>query len=158
MSSETIVNAERTSMNRPPMIGAMLRRPWQTIRIRIHQELAAAGFDDIHPAHLALLQYPGPAGARPSDLAERAQMSKQAVNRLIGNLEDSGYLRRMPDPSDGRARTVVLTDRGDRLLASIREIGMGIERECEAHLGQERLNEIKEAVSELSEALSVRAS
>ena len=139
------------------MIGALLRRAWQTIRIRIHQELTAAGFEDIHPAQLALLQYPGPDGVRPSDLAERAQMSKQAVNRLIGNLEDCGYVRRLPDESDGRARLVALTDRGDRLLAAIREIGMEIEAECAARLGLGRMEEIKEAVLELNEALSASA-
>jgi DNA-binding MarR family transcriptional regulator len=135
------------------MVGALLRRPWHTIRLRIHRELAAAGYDDIHPAHLALLQYPGPAGLRPSDLAERAQMSKQAVNRLIGNLEDCGYLRRLPDASDGRARIVALTDRGERLLATIRQIGIDVEEECASVLGQRRLEEIKEGISELTEAL-----
>jgi DNA-binding MarR family transcriptional regulator len=84
-------------------------------------------------------------------------MSKQAVNRLIKSLEDCGYLRRLPDESDGRARIVALTSRGDRLLASIREIGMEIESECAARLGRGRLEEIKEAVLELSEALSASA-
>jgi DNA-binding MarR family transcriptional regulator len=52
------------------------------------------GFADLEPAHLIVLQYPGPQGTRPSELAARLRISKQALNYLLGQLEGLGYLER----------------------------------------------------------------
>ena len=68
------------------LIGALLRVPAQAIQRRIIKELNAAGFDELSMPHMAVLQFPGPDGARPGTLAERAGMSKQAMNRLLGSL------------------------------------------------------------------------
>src|ERR1700761_8354031 len=81
------------------LIGALVRVPTEAIFRRIVQGLNAAGFEGLTLAHLAVLRYPGPDGERPSVLAERANISKQAMNRLLGSLEDLGYLKRM-DASD----------------------------------------------------------
>jgi hypothetical protein len=77
---------ERSSSNwsseqPPPMLGILLRAPWQAIRARIHAELVAAGFSDVRPRDLAVLQWPGPDGMRAIDVAANASMSKQAVKR-----------------------------------------------------------------------------
>ena len=63
-----------------PLIGALLRIPWEEVRSRMLERLHERGFDDLDQAHLALFQYPGPDGARPSELAARLRVSKQAVN------------------------------------------------------------------------------
>ena len=75
---------------------------------RLHEH----GFDDLEAAHLAVLQYPGPQGLRPSELAASVGMSKQAVNYQLGQLERLGYLVREPDPGDQRSKRIVLTERG----------------------------------------------
>ena len=61
------------------LIGALLRVPAQAIHRRIIKELNAAGFDELRLPHIAVLQFPGPDGVRPSALAERAGLSKQAM-------------------------------------------------------------------------------
>jgi len=94
------------------LIGALLRVPAQAIHRRIISELNAAGFEDLRVPHMAVLQYPGPDGVRPGVLAERAGMSKQAMNQLLRSLEGLGYLVRASSPEEGRARTVRLTKRG----------------------------------------------
>ena len=78
---------------------------------RLHEH----GFDDLAPAHLIVLQYPGPDGMRPSDLAVRLGMSKQALNYLLGELERFGYIERRPDPDDMRSKRIAMTRRGDAL-------------------------------------------
>src|SRR4051794_29330865 len=96
----------------PPFIGALLRLPAHAIHRRLIAELDRAGFDGLSVPHMAVLQYPGPDGRRPIELAERADMSKQAMNQLLQSLERLGYLRRSPAEGGGRARIVQFTERG----------------------------------------------
>ena len=70
-----------------PAIGALTRMPYQAARIALLEELRAAGFADLSAAHLNVFQHPGPEGVQPSVLADRAMMSKQAMNHLLGQLE-----------------------------------------------------------------------
>src|SRR5512146_3013582 len=106
------------SRNRPlpksedMLIGALLRVPAQAIHRRLIANLNAAGFDDVRLPHMAALQFPGPDGARPTTLAERAGMSKQAMTQLLGSLETLGYLKRAASADEGRARVVRFTPRG----------------------------------------------
>ena len=72
------------------LIGALLHVPAKAILRRIVRQLNAAGFEDITAPHTAVLRFPGPDRDRPSVLAERAGISKQAMNRLLGSLEISG--------------------------------------------------------------------
>jgi len=105
----------------PPLIGALLRMSLETVRERMLDRLHERGFDDLAPAHMIVIQYPGPQGLRPSDLAARLRMSKQALNYLLGELERLGYIERLPDPDDLRSRRISMTRRGDAVAAVIRE-------------------------------------
>src|SRR6516162_7990652 len=96
----------------PSLIGALLRVPAHAILRRIIRELNASGFDELRLPHMAVLQFPGPDGVRPGALAERAGMSKQAMNQLLMSLEASGYIMRSAARDDGRTRVVRLTRRG----------------------------------------------
>ncbi len=143
-------------MSRPPppgsspvkpqdmLIGALLRVPAQTIQRRIIAELNAAGFDDLRVPHMAVLQFPGPDGARPGVLAERAGLSKQAMTQLLRSLERLGYLARSDAPDQGRARIVRLTKRGRAAYAKIHEILRDIEREWSTELGPKQFAQLKE--------------
>ena len=112
----------------------------------------AAGFDDLQPAHLDVLQAPGPDGRRPIELARAGLMSKQAMNRLVQSLEQRGYLERTAAEHDGRGRIVRLTDRGQRATAVIRTTAAEIERELAVELGRERLDALKRELAELGKA------
>ena len=143
-------------MSRPPsptpspvtpremLIGALLRVPAQAIHRRIITELNAAGFEELRVPHMAVLQFPGPDGVRPGMLAERAGMSKQAMNQLLRSLDALGYIVRSDAPDEGRARIVRLTKRGRAAYATIHEILRDIEREWSAALGPKRFTELKE--------------
>jgi DNA-binding MarR family transcriptional regulator len=125
------------------LIGALLRVPAQAIQRRIIAELNAAGFDDLRMPHMAVLQFPGPDGVRPGLLAERAGMSKQAMNQLLRSLERLGYLDRSDAPSENRARIVRFTKRGRAAYAAIHDILRAIEREWSSVLGPDRFAELK---------------
>ena len=140
MSSQTSSLVETRDM----LIGALLRVPAQAIQRRIIKGLNAAGFEDLHVPHMAVLQYPGPDGMRPGVLAERAGMSKQAVNQLLRSLERLGYIVRSDAPDEGRARIIRLTKRGRAAYSRIYDILRNIEHEWSAELGTERFAQLKE--------------
>jgi DNA-binding MarR family transcriptional regulator len=98
----------------PPLIGALLRMPWEAVQERMLERLHAHGFSDFDAAYLSVFQYPGPQGERPSELAARLRVSKQALNHLLGELEQRGYLSRGADPEDGRSKRIRLTPRGTK--------------------------------------------
>src|ERR1700693_2025838 len=100
MSSITSSSPFTTQADRTPLIGALLRMPWEFVRRRMLERLHGAGFDDLEPAHLSVLQYPGPDGTRPSELAVRLGISKQALNYLLGQLERLGSPERATAPDD----------------------------------------------------------
>jgi len=126
------------------LIGALLRVPAQAIQRRIITRLNAAGFDELRLPHMAVLQFPGPDGVRPTVLADRAGMSKQAMNQLLKSLEAFGYVARSDAPGGGRGRVVRLTKRGNAVYATMVDILREIEREWSAELGAKRFAELKE--------------
>jgi DNA-binding MarR family transcriptional regulator len=138
------------------LIGALLRVPAQAIHRRIITELNAAGFDELRVPHMAVLQFPGPDAVRPGMLAERAGMSKQAMNQLLRSLEGLGYLARADAPHGGRARMVRLTKRGRAAYAKIHEILRDIEREWSAELGARQFAQLKELLRRVWESPLVR--
>ncbi len=129
------------------LIGALLRVPAQAIHRRLISELNAAGFEELRVPHMAVLQFPGPDGVRPGTLAERAGISKQAMNQLLGSLEDLGYIVRSDAPGQGRARIVRFTARGRAAYSKIHDILRDIEEEWRAELGPQDFAHLKELLS-----------
>jgi DNA-binding MarR family transcriptional regulator len=127
----------------PALIGALLRVPSQAIHRRLIAELNAAGFRDLRLPHIGVFSYPSPDGARPGDLAERAGMSKQAMNQLLQSLEQLGYLRRVPDEADARAKIVRLTDRGHAVWDMEFRVLEQIEQEWRQTLGEKSFEQLK---------------
>jgi DNA-binding MarR family transcriptional regulator len=133
-----------------PLIGALLRIPWEAIQRRMLERLHERGFDDLDAAHLNVFQYPGPQGARPSELAARLRISKQALNYLLGELERLGYLERRPDPDDLRSKRVALTRRGAAAVQVIREAVSEVETAWARQLGRQRFDQLSGLLHELS--------
>jgi DNA-binding MarR family transcriptional regulator len=135
----------------PPLIGALLRMPWERVLQRMLARLHERGFDDLDAPHLNVLLYPGPQGARPSELAARRGMSKQAVNYLLGELERLGYLERIADPEDRRSKRIALTRRGELAAYTIRDAVSEIERDWETKLGPRRFAQLRGLLLELNQ-------
>jgi DNA-binding MarR family transcriptional regulator len=101
---------------------------------------------------MAVLQFPGPDGVRPGMLAERAGMSKQAMNQLLRSLEALGYIVRSDAPDEGRARIIRFTKRGRAAYSKIYDILRDIEREWCAELGRKRFAQLKELLCRVWES------
>jgi DNA-binding MarR family transcriptional regulator len=140
------------------MIGALMRLPWEAVHRRMLQALADNGFGEIDGPRLAVFLWPGPDGWRPSELAARMKVTKQALNYLLGDLERLGYLERHPDPDDRRARRLALTDRGRALVPIIRGAVSDAERDWAATLGEARFEQLRELLVELNRVAAPEAS
>jgi DNA-binding MarR family transcriptional regulator len=137
----------------PPLIGALLRVPWEAVQRHMLQRLHERGFDDLEAAHLNVFQYPGPQGARPSELAVRLRITKQALNYLLGELERLGYLVRRPDPDDLRSKRIGLTSRGSSAILVIREAVAEMEDAWGERLGEKRFAQLRTLLIELTEPM-----
>ena len=137
-----------------PYVGAMLGAVWQWVRDQLYSGVVAAGYDDLNAAHVGLWRYPGLEGLRPSQLAERRGITKQSVNDLLAHLEQHGYLLRVPDSADGRARVIRLTSKGWRLQQAIyAEAGAAQLRIAEI-LGPRRFAQLHSSLELLTEQLA----
>lgn len=136
----------------PPLIGALLRMPWEIVNQRMLAGLHERGFSDLIPAHLPVMQYPGPEGQRPSELAARCRMTRQAMNYLLGQMESLGYLRRVPDDSDHRTKRIRVTPRGRAAGQAMREIVLEVEAEWAQRMGDRKFSELRKLLAELNEA------
>ena len=135
----------------PPLIGALLRVPWEAVQRHMLQRLHERGFDDLDAAHLNVFQYPGPQGARPSELAGRLRISKQALNYLLGQLERLDYLERRPDPDDLRSKRLALTPRGTAAVRVIRDAVAETESAWAQQLGPQRFAQLRGLLLDLNQ-------
>lgn len=125
--------------------------PWETVHERMLAGLHQRGYEDLIAPHLTVLQYPGPDNMRPSDLASRTRMTKQALNYLLGQMEELGYLERVQDNVDQRFRRIRLTPRGRAAGAAMREIVSEVEAEWSQKLGARRFAELRDLLARLSD-------
>jgi DNA-binding MarR family transcriptional regulator len=137
------------------MLGAMLRTPLRAITARVGADLAAAGYDDLRPAHFVVFQNLPAEGANATTLAERAEITKQSMGYLLDHLERHGYIERVPDPTDQRARIVRRTARGWAVEWAARASIQRLEDEWSAHLGEERMQQFRAVLVDLGVLLNV---
>jgi len=135
-----------------PNVGILLRTPFQEVVRRVSVGVAEAGFDDLRPAHSAVFQHIKAEGSRLTDLAERAQITKQSMGYLVDYLEERGYLERRPDPSDRRAALVCLTERGWAQIRTSLEVIARLEEEWRRAIGAQRMEQLRAILTELGGA------
>ncbi|HYO39215.1 MAG TPA: MarR family transcriptional regulator [Nocardioidaceae bacterium] len=136
-----------------PPVGALLRRPAVMVRHQVMKGLREAGFNDVLPAHLGVFQHPGPEGQRPGVLAKRTQASKQAMNHLLHQLENNGYILRGSDPDDRRTRVVRLTERGWAAHSVIQQAMTRLEQDWYQALGEDVYGDLSSALDRLQDVL-----
>ena len=153
MSSESRAGAD-PGAEPSRYIGAMMRVAWQWVRDQMYAGVVAGGYDDLTAAHVGLWRHPGLDGLRPSELADRVGITKQSVNDLLGHLERHGYMGRVPDPTDGRARVIRLTPKGRQLEQTIYSEAQAAQLRIAEILGPRRFHQLHNSLELLTELLS----
>jgi DNA-binding MarR family transcriptional regulator len=142
-----------TAREAPENLGILLRESFRTMNEAVIERLAERGHGEVRYAHGNVFQYLDDAGTRVSVLAQRAGMTKQSMAQLVEHLERHGYLERVPDPADGRAKLVRTTARGKEVFAIVREVVGELEGRIEAALGRAKLDRLRALLKELDAAL-----
>jgi DNA-binding MarR family transcriptional regulator len=142
----------------PPNIAELLSGPFRILVDELHEGLAEAGYPDIRPAHGNVFGHIRKEGSRLTELAERAQLTKQTMGYLVDYLEERGYVGREPDPGDKRAKIVRLTDDGRELIGVAREIMGRIEARWVRLLGEDRMEQLRELLTQLNTLAGKRTS
>ncbi|MFD8491699.1 MarR family winged helix-turn-helix transcriptional regulator [Amycolatopsis sp. NPDC059657] len=120
--------------------------------LRLSEEINEAGKaadPDVRPAHATVFINMEHDGIRLTKLAEKAVMTPQAMGELVDDLEKLGYLRRVPDPSDRRAKLIVFTERGERALDTAFAVIGELEQKLRDFIGVEALERVHRALRKI---------
>ena len=132
-------------------LGVALFIPYRYAEDRIFRALQDAGFNDWTLAQCRVFQRVAPDGSRLTDLADQAQMTKQSAGVMVDQLERLGYVCRVPDPADGRARLIVIEQRGRRALEVATATRDEIFSEWKAYLGTRNFTLLHQILDQLRE-------
>jgi DNA-binding MarR family transcriptional regulator len=133
----------------PLTVGSMLRSAWTELIDEVFEQLLAAGFDDLRPVHRPILRDVLTSNLRPSELAARLGLSKQAANDLVREFETKGYITLESDPDDGRAKRIVATQRGRQAGETAQAASTAVGRRWAELVGEERYAVFEEVLSEI---------
>ena len=134
-------------------LGNLLRDPALAINEIVSERLAELGYENFRTAHGTIGQHIADRGSRVTELAELAQVSKPTVVYLVNDLEQLGYVERVPDPDDGRAKLVRLTERGLAAQRAGTQIVRQIEADWSALVGAREFEELRTLLQRLHDAL-----
>lgn len=134
-------------------IGQLLVRMLSEFRAELLAGIVAAGLEEARLRHLQVFGNIGAEGVRLTDLAARAAMTKPSMAQLVDELETNGYVQRRPDPTDGRAKLISLTDEGWKAIRLARSVVTDIERDYAGRIGARRFEELCRAMQDLLNAL-----
>ena len=127
-----------------PNMSHLLWVPYRAYLERLHERLARAGYPDIRPTHGGnVFRHLRAEGSRLTELAERAQLTKQSMGYLVDYLAERGYLERLPDPLDSRAKLIRLTARGWQLTHMAEGIITQLEDEAVQRLGADKVHQLR---------------
>jgi DNA-binding MarR family transcriptional regulator len=138
-----------TQLTEYPLIG-LLQDVQRQIQDELHARLRKLGYEEIRPAHGCVFGNMQPHGVRLTDIAERSRITKQSVGEIVSNLEELGYVERIPDPEDKRAKLVRLTPHGQQVQDAARAIFADIEAEWGERIGKKKVADLRAALEELS--------
>jgi len=155
---DPVSDQSRVQATREDHIGRLFLQAQRAFFKRSIAKLRACGHDRLTLAHTALLPYLHPKGTSVTLLAERAGMTKQSMRQLVLDLENQGYIQRVPDPDDRRATLVIFTAEGMRFIDDANKVKKEMEAEYLAILGPDRLEALKDSLISLIEQTGVETS
>lgn len=129
-------------------LGIVTTRLFFAVQKHLFEQLTARGHPEVRPRHGAVLAHLGE-GAKATDLALRSGRNKQAMTRLIDELEHLGYVERQLDPQDRRVKSVVPTERGRSEVHTAREILVALDANYAHALGDERYSTLRTLLGQL---------
>lgn len=142
-----------TARAAPENLAILLREPLRVLNEELSARLAEHGHPEVRLPHGNVFQYLDDDGTTVSVLAERAQMTKQAMAQLVAHLEQQGYVERVPDPADRRAKLVRTTPKGSEVFAIVRGFVADVDARLDRALGRDKVRQLRALLEELNAEL-----
>jgi DNA-binding MarR family transcriptional regulator len=117
---------------------------------QVHQAFDGEDWGGLRQSHFRVVASVPAEGVNVTELAERVRMTKQGVGQFVTHLVGTGHLAESQDPTDRRVRLVTRTDRGDRLVASVRDRNLRIEQDWAQQVGESRYREFRAVLEHLA--------
>lgn len=133
-----------------PRLPELLARAKERMLAEMRTRLEASGYGDIRGTHGCVFRFVPAEGMRLTDLAAHAEITKQSCGEIVDDLEHLGYVERLPDPADRRAKIIRLTERGEEARAAARRAFGEIEAEWANRYGTERMAIMRELLAEIA--------
>jgi DNA-binding MarR family transcriptional regulator len=131
-------------------LARMLLESHRVLAAELADSLEERGYPDLRPGHSAVFLYiDRRSGTRLTELARRARVTKQGMMLVVDDLESRGYVRRVPDPDDARAKVVKLTAHGRRAAAECRRVVLAMDPRTPRTLGERRFEALREGLDEI---------
>jgi DNA-binding MarR family transcriptional regulator len=147
--ASTVTSAPPADAPPRATIAALLDAALDKVIAELHERIASGGYGDIRPVHGCVFRFVRPEGTRITDMAEQAGLTKQTVGEVVDDLEALGYVKRAPDPSDRRAKLVLLTPEGQRAQDFALEAFAEIEAGWAGRFGAKRVAVLRELLDEI---------
>ena len=122
---------------------ALLGQAYSLLGFRIVDGVVGAGHP-VKPSHSAVFAQIEQGGTRLTTLAARAGMTPQSMGATVDELEGLEYVVRRADPSDRRAKLIVLTPKGEQVVAAGEASIVGIEEDLVAVLGSAGVQRLRD--------------
>ena len=139
-------------LDAPLPLGSVITTAGRRLYGELDDALRAAGFSDLRAAHAPVFMGIAPEGSRLTDVAQRARMTKQAAGELVRHLTSRGYLTSRPDPADGRARLILLTEHGWAAITTGQQVIRRFDRWLDDLLGADQVARLREALTLIAES------
>jgi DNA-binding MarR family transcriptional regulator len=145
-SGDPLLDAASAPGDRPPSVALLLFSAYRIMEKRVFAALSGAGFGDVTPAQARLFRGIGHHGSRLTELATTAHVTKQTAGFLVEQLERAGYVTRVADPDDARARLVKIAPKGAAALPIAAAAVAEVEAEWAASIGSESMARLRETL------------
>src|SRR3954447_12658812 len=138
------VPSQTQARRRQRNLGLLLREPYRIGSEELHRRIARRGHEEIRAPHGRVFEFLDDEGTQVSELSRRAQITKQSMAELVAHLERHGYVERVPEPGDRRAKLARATARGAEVYGVAREVVAEVEERLVERLGADRVAQLRE--------------
>jgi DNA-binding MarR family transcriptional regulator len=139
----------KTHISQVPLPGLM-EIVTEALFVEFRAELAQAGYGDVRPTHGCVFRFVREDGMRLTELAAMAGMTKQSIGEIVDDLARLGYVERIPDPADRRAKLICLTEKGEEAQRVGYRLFFKLEERWAERYGAERMQTMRELLEEIA--------